>query len=92
VVVVDGGASAYGGSIPPLPTIFPKLMNLDQIIAYVRGTTEYAALTESEKQAVADGDTQTLASILNARIAALNLTDPTQGASVQEVLRDLNAL
>lgn len=92
MVVVDGGASAYGGSIPPLPTILPKLMNLDQIIAYIRGTTEFAALTEPEKRAVADGDTQALASILNARIAALNLTDPTQAASVREVLRVLNSL
>lgn len=67
-------------------------MNLNQIIAYVRGTTEYISLTEPEKQAVADGDTQVLASILKAKIATLNLTDPTQAASVKEALRDLNAL
>lgn len=67
-------------------------MNLTQIISYVRGTAEYAALTESEKQAVANGDIQALTSILNSRIYALSQTDPTQASSVQEVLLDLNAL
>ncbi len=92
VLLIDGGASAYGGSIPPLPTIFTNTMNILEIIGYVRGTPEYTALSEAEMQAVADGDTQTLASVLTARISALDKIDSTQAESVREVLRDLNAL
>lgn len=92
VLLIDGGASAYGGSIPPLPTIFTNTMNILEIIGYVRGTTEYTALSEAEMQAVAGGDTQALASVLTARISALDKIDPTQAESVREVLRDLNAL
>ena len=67
-------------------------MTIQQIIAYVRGTDEYAALSEAEKQAIAEGDTQALASVLTARIDALSQTDTTQADSVREVLRELNAL
>lgn len=92
VVLIDGGASAYGGSIPPLPTNFTDTMTIQQIIAYVRGTTEYNALSDAGKQAIAEGDAQALASVLNARIEALSQMDATQAHSVREVLRDLNAL
>jgi hypothetical protein len=91
VVLIDGGASAYGGSIPPLPTTFTIMMTIPQIIAYVRGTPDYAALSETEKQAIAAGDPQALAAVLNARIDSLTQTDLTQADSVREVLRDLNA-
>jgi hypothetical protein len=67
-------------------------MTILQIIGYVRGTAEYTALSEAEKQTVAAGDAQALASVLTARIAALDQTDPTQADSVREVLRELNAL
>ena len=91
VLLIDGGASANGGSIPPLPTIFTNTMNILEIIGYVRGTAEYTALSVAEMQAVADGDTQILASVLTARISALDKINSTQAESVREVLRDLNA-
>ncbi len=92
MVLIDGGASAYGGSIPPLPTNFTDIMTVQQIIAYVRGTIEFTALSDAEKQAIAAGDTQALASVLTARINALSQTDTTQADSVQAVLCGLNAL
>lgn len=66
-------------------------MTIPQIIAYVRGTAEYAALSEIEKRAIAAEDIQALAAVLNARVDALSQTDCTQADSVREILRDLNA-
>ena len=86
----DGGASAHGGSIPPLPTTLTTIMNLTKIIAYVRGTTEYEALTEQQKMAVGKGEIEILAKVLNTRIEALDRTDPTKALSVREVLSALN--
>ena len=65
-------------------------MTIDQIIAYVRGTTEFAALPSPDQASISAGDAAVLADFLQQRIAVLESVDASKADSVREVLRALN--
>lgn len=67
-------------------------MTLDQIIACVRGTEEFKALTTSLKAALRAGDHSLLSGCLDQRIASLETIDATRADSVRAVLIALNNL
>ena len=67
-------------------------MTIEKIIAFVRGTTEFAALSSPDQASIAAGDREVLAKVLQQRIAALELDDASKANSVRAVLLALNNL
>lgn len=67
-------------------------MNIEQIIAYVRGTAEFNALSDSQRASIAAGDHDLLGKCLQQKIAALDTVDTSKANSVRAVLIALNNL